>query len=50
MSRARRQEVDNMENRANLQMHIADLKQLGKVSSTSCVCEQEMMSYGELPF
>lgn len=50
MSKARREELNNIENRTNLQMHIVDLKQLCKESYSSCVCEQDFEVYCKLPF
>jgi site-specific DNA-methyltransferase (adenine-specific) len=50
MSKARREELNNIENRTNLQMHIVDLKQLCKGSNSSCVCEQDFEVYCKLPF
>lgn len=50
MSKARREEIDDVKIRLNLQRHIVDLKQLDKESNPYYVCEQDYDDYGKLPF
>lgn len=50
MSKARREELDNQELRANIQRHIVDLKQRCKDNASSFVCEPFNEQYGNLPF
>ncbi len=50
MSKARREELDNLELRANIQRHIVDLKQRCNDNASSFVCEPFNEQYGNLPF
>lgn len=50
MSKARREELDNIELRANIQRHIVDLKQRCNDNASSFVCEPFNEQYGNLPF
>lgn len=50
MSKARREELDNQELRANIQRHIVDLKQRCNDNASSFVCEPFNEQYGNLPF
>lgn len=49
MSKARREELEDVEKRQNLINHIADLKLLSAKESSSLVCEDEFGDY-DLPF
>lgn len=50
MSKARREELEDVSVRANLIRHIADLKVLGEGNSQDLFVNEEYVSYGCLPF
>lgn len=50
MSKARREELEDVSVRANLRRHIADLKVLGEGNSQDLFVKEDYVTYGYLPF